>query len=204
MSFSVTGYGNLTNAFGRSVAQIVVAGATVWPLRAGNRAQWLGLTILSTLALLSHVSTFAILLATLIAVAALLRLSRDPDWKQLSTMILTAAITAAAFSVVVYYGHFGNVYMTVLRARTADAASIASRTVEPALYLRTADALTMTAAAIGWPILTLAAVGAWRVKKEAVKRPPGGRDRCVVPRVHRIRRAGDSVAGRLGEPTVFE
>jgi hypothetical protein len=193
VSFAVAGYGNLTNAFGQSVALTAVAGATVWPLRARNVAQWFGLTLLSALALLSHVSTFAILLATLVAIAALFRWSRDQDLRQSSMMILTAAVVAVVFSVAVYYGHFGNVYMKVLRARTEHVVSIGSGTVTtvraanvtasqpslpdadpPSLYLRTADALTMTAAAIGWPILILAALGAWRAWKEAA------RDRLLV------------------------
>ena len=188
VSFAVTGYGNLTNAFGGSVALAAVAGATVWPLRARNVAQWLGLTLLSALALMSHVSTFAILLATLAAIAALFRLSGVHDLRQSSTMILTSAVAAAVFSVVVYYGHFSDVYMNVLRARTGHGLSIASRTVSPVrranvaasqppapdgdrppLYLRTADALTLTASATGWPILILAVLGAWRVWKEAAR-----------------------------------
>jgi hypothetical protein len=180
MSFAVNQYGLLANGFGQSLALATVAGAAVWPLRRGDAAQWLGLTLVSTLALLSHVSTFAILLTTLLGAAALFWLIGGQDLKQSSKMILTASLMAAALSVTFYYGHFGNVYLKALQARAEHRAVVpasqppARPVTVPSFPARAAGALRVTAAAIGWPILALAAIGAWRLWREA------GRDRLVL------------------------
>jgi hypothetical protein len=173
MSFAVNQYGLLANAFGQSVALAAVAGASLWPLKRGDVAEWIGLTLVTALALLSHVSTFAILLVTLLGIGALFRSSGGPDLRQPSMMILTAGVVAVTLSVGLYYGHFGKVYLNVLRARTERGVVIAATTVPapavsvPSFHERTASALRITAAAIGWPILALAAIGAWRLAKKA-------------------------------------
>jgi hypothetical protein len=82
--------------------------------------------------------------------------------------------------VVVYYGHFGEVYRTALRVRahttatqsqTGTAAPAQASPARAALPLqaRLTNALTFTVAAIGWPILILAAAGIWRLWADEVR-----------------------------------
>jgi hypothetical protein len=87
-------------------------------------------------------------------------------------------------SLAAYYDHFGDAYMKVLRVRTERLASVAGIEATsagmppaqasaelPSIASRVADALAQTTAAIGWPILLLAVLGAWRLWRD------GPRDR---------------------------
>lgn len=190
LSYSIVGYGMLTNAFGRAVALTAVATTAIWPLRPRDPARVLAFTCLTVLAMLSHVSTFALLLTTLVAIGALFRRCGDRSTRDSSRVILVAAAIAAVFSVAAYYGHFGNTYLRVLRARSEHtmpiAPSLPSPTHEPnlrtnqmpsptssspSLYARTAAAMTLTGTAVGWPILILGAIGAGRLWKEHARDP---------------------------------
>lgn len=192
LSYWVVGNANLTNAFGTSVALITVVAATIWPLRSGDLGQVVWLILLASLALLSHVSTFALLLTTLLAVAVFYRWFGGPTLRAPARAVFVATTIAVGFSIVTYYGHFGDVYRGLARVRattttgvapieaprTSDAKTSAgqpstrSATATP-LHVRTANALALTVAAVGWPILLLALVGAWRLWTD------GARDRLV-------------------------
>jgi hypothetical protein len=131
-----------------------------------------------SLAFLSHVSAFAILLATLGALVVLYWLFGGPALRAPARWIALAAAVAVLGSVGAYYGHFGDVYKRARRVRAESvsapapalpAAGDARETGRAAKYavatplrVRVTDALTLTREAIGWPILLLAAVGAWR------------------------------------------
>ncbi|MBI1873543.1 MAG: hypothetical protein HYS05_06605 [Acidobacteria bacterium] len=142
LSYWVAGNANLTNAFGTSVALITVVAATTWPLRSSDRGQ-------------RSEAVRAVFVATTIAVVV---------------------------STVSYYGHFGDVYRGLARLRAqatqesvpaespqaegsktvAGQPSAGGRAATP-LPVRTVNAIALSAAAVGWPILLLALVGVWRL-----------------------------------------
>ena len=196
LSYVIAGNANLTNAFGQSVALVTVAAVTVWPLQLRHIGQLVGLILMATLAFMSHVSTFAVLLATLFALAAFYRWMGGPTLRVPARYVCLAATIAVVLSVVLYWGHFGEVYKMQLarlragavarvapvqapataaltRAATPDAKPALGRTTIP-LGGRAIDALAQTLVNIGWPILILALVGAWRLWVA------GGRDRLVL------------------------
>jgi hypothetical protein len=182
LPYGLVGNANLTNAFGQSVALATLMVATMLSPAPRNLASVILLFSLCSLAFLSHVSTFALLAFTLVALAFFYRWRGGPPLSRTAWTILGVTIVAALFAVVVYYGHFGDVYRTALRVRSEAAAthapplsnvppSSASATVS--IGMRIGNALAFTFAAVGWPILVLAAVGSWRVWSE------GLRDRAV-------------------------
>src|SRR5262249_7434633 len=132
ISYWVIGNGNLTNAFGQAIATITVAVVILWSgerIRAAHVAVW---AALSSLALLSHVSTFATLLATLVALAALYAWFGGPPLRRAAGALLTATLIAVVFSVAVYYRHFGDVYVAAARVRsTATSAAVPSAAEQP-------------------------------------------------------------------------
>jgi hypothetical protein len=109
LPYVILGNANLTYAFGQSMAFMALAAATVWRLRLRDVAQFAGLLMLATVAFLSHVGVFPILLATLIAVAAVYRLLGGTGLRAPARVVLLAAALAAIVSVVSYYGRVGEV-----------------------------------------------------------------------------------------------
>jgi hypothetical protein len=162
MAFWYTGNANLTNVFGQTTAAMAVAAATTLPLKPGRTGDIAGLTAIVAIALLAHVSTFAILTSTLVALAASYWLLGGPALRAPARRILIATGIAIALSVVAYYGHFGEVYQRALRIRGETASAGTPQPSVPSLPGRTAQALSITAQAVGWPVLLLAAFGAWR------------------------------------------
>lgn len=182
LPFGLIGNANLTNAFGQSAALVTLIAASTLAPRPGRVAPVIALFLLCALAVLSHVSTCALLVLTLVALAVFYR------WRGGTSLHRTAwtllAVTAAAVLVawLLYYGHFTEVYRTALRVRAEAPAALS--TTEPVtapmagrpalpVQARLANALAFTVTAIGWPILLLAAVGVWRVWAGAM------RDRAV-------------------------
>lgn len=203
LPYSVIGNANLTNAFGQAVALVTVAAVTVWPLQRRHLGQLIGLVLVATLALLSHVSTFALLLVTLGAVVFWYGVFGGPTLRTQARTVFLATTIAVVLSVVTYYGHFGDVYRMLgdVRARATapapratsvpDATSVLGATSVPsatsvpgapaapppsgpALPVRAANAIAQTVTGLGWPIMLLALVGAWRLWVE------GDRDRLVL------------------------
>ena len=173
LPYGLVGNANLTNAFGQSAALATLLVASLIVLRSRGLAALIGLFALCSLAFLSHVSTFALLVVTLGALAFFYRWRGGPVLHRTAWSIFGVSVLAAVFAILVYYGHFGEVYRTALRVRanpasaqlSADPASLSSSTARVALPLHTrvANALTFAVAAIGWPILVLAGVGLWRL-----------------------------------------
>jgi hypothetical protein len=182
LPYGVVGSANLTNAFGESVALASLSAVAVWPLHRGRVAQVIGLFLLCSLAFLSHISTFSLLLTTLVAAAFFYYRSADRELRLTARAVLAVTAAAAVFAVVTYYGHFGEVYRTALRARAQAAAagappastqaeqaqpnapSPAVRAAAPAsLPARTVNALALTVSAIGWPILIMAVAGGFHL-----------------------------------------
>jgi len=174
ISYWVVGNGNLTNAFGQSIALTAVAAVVLLApgrVRVTHAAAW---TASIALALLSHVSTFALLGLTLAILAILFWWFGGPALRRAAAVLAIALLLAAAFSVGAYYRHFGEVYVNALRVRSGAAATTApaanaapaadrSGARQPApFHVRTGRSLRLVADSIGWPILILAIAGAWQ------------------------------------------
>ena len=151
-------------------------------LALGPRAyvQFFVLFALASWAFLSHVGTFPLLLTALMMLAVACRwlgggAERDAAWR-----IGIVALTAAIFSVAIYYGQFGEVYKSLNRVigRATSSGVPAPRLEEttaddpppmlvggatPPVTTRVATAADLTLRAVGWPIALLSVVGAWRV-----------------------------------------
>jgi hypothetical protein len=176
MAFWYTGNANLTAVFGQSVGCMAVVAATVLPLQRGRHRDVVGLTLIAALAFLSHVSTFAILAATLVALAAAYWTIGGPALRSPSRRIVVATIVAALVAVGLYYGRFGDVYARALRVRAPSAATAAPAPAgraagaePPSLAGRVVEAAKITNQAVGWPLLLLAAVGAWRFARSRIR-----------------------------------
>jgi hypothetical protein len=189
LPFVVVGNGNLTNAFGQSVALAALA-AIASGFVAGRR--WVAPAALAaalTLALVSHVGTLTLLLATVALVvlgfAALVRgvLARE------AAVIAGASALAVVLAFGLYYRHFTDVYRAAFTrvlapsaaAPPAQAAPAAMPADRPAALTRplsraerAGDALRQTADAFGWPLLILAAIGVARAWRR------GWRDRLTI------------------------
>jgi hypothetical protein len=166
LPYGLVGNANLTNAFGQSIALATLIVASMLPADRWRTLPTAAFFLLCSLAFLSHVSTFALLAVTLVALSIIYRWCGDTSLHRAAWTILGVAVVAALFAVVVYYGHFAEVYRTALRVR-AEASSALASAVPPSTVLplkaRVADALAFTVTAAGWPILVLAVVGIWRV-----------------------------------------
>jgi hypothetical protein len=170
LPYGLLGNANLTNSFAEAVALMAVLTAS-WV--SGARAlALLAVFLLSTLAFLSHVSTLALLSTTLMALAVGYRFIGTPELRQPALSIGLVTIGSVILALVLYYGHFGDVYKNALRVRAdTTATQPQSETASPpapaagqeaTLAARIANAIGFGVGMIGWPILLLAVVGAWR------------------------------------------
>ena len=181
IAFEVIGNANLTNEFGHAASTAALAigaglaGSRRWRLHAAV------LTAVCTLALVSHVSTFALLAATLTFLAALEWWIGGPELRRPARTLLVVVAVSAALAFAGYYGRFMDVYREALRVRTGQAAAPASPSQPVAetvrgqtaasLAGRVEDALRQSAGWAGWPLLLLGAIGAWRVVAERRRDP---------------------------------
>ncbi len=177
LPYGLVGNANLTNAFGQSVALVTIAAAAVWSLRPRDFRQLITVFLLAGLALLSHISTAAILFVTLVALAFFYRWRGGPSLHRTAWSVLAVTMAAVLFSIATYYGHFVDVYRTLARVRASPAAVASGEAgetrappvetskprVATPLLNRIAHALGLTITAIGWPIVLLAVAGLWRV-----------------------------------------
>jgi hypothetical protein len=179
LPYGLVGNANLTNAFGQSAALATLMVATLFPSARHNVASVIGLFSLCALAFLSHVSTFALLAVTLVALMFFYRWRGGPALSRTAWTIGGVTIVAALFAIAVYYAHFADVYRTALRVRSEAAATVAASppsvlpesTVPAGVSLggRLANALAFTVTAVGWPILLLAALGLGRLWSERLR-----------------------------------
>jgi hypothetical protein len=169
IAFEVIGNANLTNEFGHaaSTAALVIAAALPGARRPVQHA--ILLTAVCTLALIAHVSTFALLVAMLAVFAA-------NFWfvglRRAAVTLLSVTVLSAGIAFAGYYGHFMDVYKEAVRVRTAAPASTAPPPADvrgqtaASLPMRVVDAVERSASWAGWPLLVLAAAGAWRIRSE--------------------------------------
>jgi hypothetical protein len=177
LPWGILGNANLTNVFGQAIALVtLVVAATLVP----GRARLAGLLAICSLAFLSHISTFALLSVTLTALAAWFWFSGGRELRRVAVSIFAVAVVAATVSVVVYYGHFGEVYATAMRSRTQTAApadpgqvDAPARAATP-VAARLARSARLTTVELGWPLLVLAAAGLVHLVTR------GGRDRLSL------------------------
>ncbi len=194
LAFIVVGNANLTNAFGRSSALVAVAAAVWLPLsKRGALLQFVGLTLLISVALLSHVSTLSLLSVTLFVAAGLYWWKGGAGLRAPARWLAASVVLAALLSVVTYYGHFADVFKTLERVRSREAMSATvpagaegaaatpaegtaghqaagaqpprkvRGTMASALPERTVLAVSLSSRAVGWPIFVLAVLGMWRL-----------------------------------------
>jgi hypothetical protein len=105
----VVGNANLTNAFGQSTALVTIVAASTWTLRWPAVGQLVALSALAAVALLSHVSTFALLGTMLFALACAYSWKGGSALRPQAWSILVALSIAVVVSVV-SYRTFGQVY----------------------------------------------------------------------------------------------
>ena len=179
LPFVVLGNANLTNIFGQSVALVVMAAAVAWRLDFGRPLALVGLTALITLALCSHVSTVATLPATLGVFVVLNWWRGDRAARQTSLAIVVATAVALLASWLIYYRHFMDVYRVAFTRMFAEDAGVGREAATEAVkgYMtygeRVVDLVQQALANAGWPLLVLAAVGAWSLWRR------GTRDRLL-------------------------
>ena len=178
LPFVIIGNANLTNAFGQSASLVAIAAAAVWSLPRPGWRQIVALTLLATVAYLSHVSTISMLMSTLLAMAVLYRWRGGAPLRGPARGVLLAACAAAVLSAALYYAHFPAVYQALGRVRgnVAVTDTIAARPASTPVTLpsRAAATIGITARNIGWPILVLAAIGVFGLRRV------GSGDRLVL------------------------
>jgi hypothetical protein len=187
VSYAIIGNANLTNAFGQAVSIATIAVLTIHAEHLRRPLVFGGLTALATLALVCHISTLVLLPGTLLVIAVLFWRSGGKALRGAARPIVVTTVLAVAAATAIYWGHFGDVYrvqierlraaVTAPAAETgagqpADAVSLPSmgRTAIP-LGRRASQAVAQSVSSVGWPIVLLALVGAWRLVSE------GGRGR---------------------------
>ena len=183
LPFFVLGNANLTNAFGASVSLVTMVAATAWPLAPGHVMQAVGLTSIATVGLLSHVSIFGLLLATLVSTAFFYRWLGGLPLRPPARVVFFAGAIAAVLAIAIYYGHFTDAYRSLERTQTTGSAGAAapSNESQPAVGSQPAPAVPRTGATpsdvpsrivaaldqsrfdLGWPIIVLAVMGVWRL-----------------------------------------
>jgi hypothetical protein len=167
--YGLLGNANLTNTFGEAVAVAAVLTASLVP--GARPLPLIVFFLVSTLAFLSHVSTFALLGVTLASLAVAYRMFGGPALRPTAWSIGLVTIVSAMLAVILYYGHFAEVYKNARRVRAEAAvaqsqaqpeASAVPATASPSLGARIAHAIQSAIGAIGWPIVLLAIAGLGR------------------------------------------
>ena len=195
LTYGLVGSANLTNVFGQAVSITAVATVVLAAERLRATAPFVAVVALVAFGLICHVSTVVLLPATLVALAVLIHWFGAEPLRSTARRILIATLAAAAVAIVVYWGHFGDVYARQIERMRAPAAAAsadlpAAPSASPAvpaprrapararaalpISTRTLQAVQQTVANLGWPICLLALVGLSRTRAE------GGRDRLSL------------------------
>jgi len=163
-TYEIVGNANMTNAFGQSMAVLVLVAATAWAVTFERWRTWVGFMLLLAAALLCHISTFTTLGAILGVLAVLYWFAGQPPLRREAIALASAAAVAAVIAIVVYYGHFGDAYRSALRVRATPVEAVASASPQSAaptagLMTKVRDAGRLSVQAVGWPIALLALPG---------------------------------------------
>jgi hypothetical protein len=184
-SYIIARNANLANGFGQSAALAAMSALIAWRLAARDWLQVAGLALLTATALLSHVSTFALLGATMALAGIVTWWRGGAAAMPAARSILIALAIAAGLSVALYYGRpeFYPAYKSAATARPETKAAAPESSAEspaspaPASGARLGEgaiptmgavgrvtsALRLALEVVGWPIALLALAGAWRV-----------------------------------------
>jgi hypothetical protein len=179
LAFEVIGNANLTNEFGHAVSTAALAIAAALPGSRRRLPHAVLLAAVCTLALVAHVSTFALLVFTLSAMAALFWWIAEPGFRRAAAALLAVTIVSSTVAFAGYYAHFMDVYKVALRVRTGSAVSTSAPSPSGEIRGRTAsslpgrivDSVEYTRAWLGWPLTLLGAAGAWRLVRERRRDP---------------------------------
>jgi hypothetical protein len=107
---AVVGTGNLTNAFGESIALLTVATVVSMPL-AWPAWVWLSVPMLvASVAFVAHFSTFMVLALTLCAIGLVYCVVGGPTLQRAASCVLMSLGLAVVVSVLLFYGHFWSTY----------------------------------------------------------------------------------------------
>ncbi len=173
LPFVVIGNANMTYAFGQSMAVLTLAALAAFSSTPRAWLPAIGLFLLASVAFLSHIGIFPLLLASMMAAAALYWWRGGASLRPAAWRIAVASLVAAILSVVLYYGHFPESYATLQRVRGHSAATTgtgavpsdaASTTATPApapmpRVERLQRAARIAVNSFGWPIALLAVTG---------------------------------------------
>ncbi len=175
LPFIVIGNANMTYAFGQSVAVLTLATLAACTFAPHALRSAVGLFVVASVAFLSHVGIFPVLLAAMLAAALCYRLCGGIELRPSATRIAIAGVLAAFFSVLVYYGHFPESYRTLQRVRGQAPVVASSDALSPddgsgttttqagpqplSRLERLQRAARLGLNSIGWPIALLTLVG---------------------------------------------
>jgi hypothetical protein len=174
LTYVVVGNANLTNAFAQGVGTLAVCGLALMPAPSRSAraiAAAVGVGLLTSLAFLSHVGTIVLVAGIFALVVVTLLLARRQELSRLAGFVVVMTTLAGVLAVGVYYRHFTDVYARAIeRVRAPETATVAPppppREGAPAILVRpltwrerAANSGVQTLADLGWPILTLGAIG---------------------------------------------
>lgn len=156
LSFNVLAVGNLTNLFAQALAMLALtlAASARWSM-----ATAVGVILLTLAASLSHTSTF-VLLCTHLGVAALWLTVRGADTRRIGWWLGGGVVLAGLLAVVIYYGHFGEVYTTAFARVGEETGRAASSAGNRTPLARLLDVPRLLELYYAIPGLVLAALGA--------------------------------------------
>ncbi len=157
LPFVITGNANMTNVFAQALALAAVAAAVIPRLEWRRPAPVLLFTLLTSAALLSHISTLSLLAVTLGCLCIGYWWRGDAGVRRAGWVVAAGAALAAAVAVALFYSHFLEEFRSALVMRNASAAT----GLEPvSLGDRAAEAVALLWSDIGWPLWLAAAAGA--------------------------------------------
>lgn len=164
LSMGVLGTGNWTNAFAESAALLAIAAVVTVPVKPLMPSDAVGVTAIIALAGLSHTSTFAILPTSVAMIAILYWWLGDADTRAAAWPVFITATAATIVAVLVYYGHFTDVYREQFARISGEVAGAGSANPNArTLSSRLSYVPVLTALYYGWPVVGLAGFGAWRI-----------------------------------------
>lgn len=161
LDFTVFTTGNLTNAFGQSLAvlSLVLIASPAVRLDRAAATILLGLVLLA--AYLSHASTFAILCVSTLAIAAFFLARGGPMLRSPALAVTAATLAAAAAAVLLYYVHFMDTYRVEFARIGHETATAAAAPGNRSIVDRARGVPWGLAINLGWPCLALAVLGGW-------------------------------------------
>jgi hypothetical protein len=120
----VVGTGNLTNAFGESVAVLAVASLVLLPTSA---PAWLWMLLpaaIAAFAFVAHFSTLVVLAPTMMIIGVAWHWLGDPSTRRMAPRVFAALALALALSFAAFYGHFWDTYRSQAQRLTAEVRAI--------------------------------------------------------------------------------